>query len=116
MGEMHYSHTKAAQPELWSCHLVAFEIVTSKMGIGSAATQIQLKAALPHQDGDKTAIRQSVCSQFAVEWGQSGNHMQSVWVNTSINCDKLAKTSNLFAATYIAILLLLTLSTSLTGK
>lgn len=102
---------KAAQPELGSCHLVAFEIVTSKMGIGSAATQIQLKAALPHQDGDKTAIRQSVCSQFAVEWGQSGNHMQSVWVNTPINCDKL---TNLFAATHIEILL--TLSTSLTGK
>lgn len=44
---------------------------------------------------DLKVIKKSVCSQFAVEWGQIDNEMQSVCDNTVTECDKLSKMINL---------------------
>lgn len=43
---------------------------------------------------------ESVCYQIETEWGQVGNHMQSVWDNTANNCDRLVKMSILLLFTY----------------
>lgn len=45
----------------------------------------------------------SVFYHFPIKWRQLGHYVQSVCDNTTFNCDKLEKITNLLLSTYIEI-------------